>query len=167
MMYILALFILSLIISYGYNAISHFRERGNEVLYVKFESEIKQLIKRTAHDYDSTIKEVLDVPLGYEYLCFIKSCNMQSGDCLVDNGLLLGSNEDKPFLLVYDSWSSNAAQNVFLVKKSGTIDSFETDLFRLSENDADVNYLCLDINRGRVNVEFYGQGDAALIRRWT
>ena len=105
MMYLVALIILSLIIGYGYSAISDFRERGDEVISIKFKSELKELVKRTAYDYDSTLKEVLDLPVKYKHLCFIDINKDQDSNIKADG----------PFLLVFDSWESGAFQNVFLV----------------------------------------------------
>ena len=156
MMYLVAVIILSLIIGYGYTAITHFRERGDEVIYIKFKYELKELVKKTAHDYDSTLKEVLDVPAKYASLCFI-DVSKEENAAIKDEG---------PFLLVYDSWETGASQNVFLVEESGTLNSFELDYFRISGGAELVDYLCFNVDRSRVNIEFYGQGDAALIRKW-
>jgi hypothetical protein len=157
MMYVIALLILSLIIGYGYSAIITFRERGDEVIYVKFKSELKELVKKTAYEYESLIKEVLEVPLNYEHICFIENSEPEN--------LLLNQ---APFILVYDSWRSKTSQNVFLVEESGAINSFELEHFSIvDENELSTDYLCFEVNNGKVRIELYGQGDVSFVRRWT
>ena len=150
MMYIIASIVLSLILVYGYNAVNNFRSQADEVIMVKFKSEMSELVSKIASDYGTVVKEVMDTPIRFDHLCFVDLSKQ------VNNTL-----DAAPFYLVHDSWGSTADKNTFLVESSGFIDSFYIENLGLLQD-----HFCLEIVDGRVDLQMSGTGEKVIVSRW-
>ncbi|HLC60946.1 MAG TPA: hypothetical protein VJJ52_05970 [Candidatus Nanoarchaeia archaeon] len=148
--YILTILLIFFILIYGYNAISNFKGRTEQIVSLKLGEEIKNSVQSITPDFGSVVKKELDIG-GASEICFVESYNIPS----------LPIDTRNKYPLIQDSVDSKSGKNVFLVGKNaetsfyGGIISVEPDL------------LCIAPKGGRVNLKLEGMGDHADITKWT
>ena len=163
--YILTILIISLILIYGYNAITNFKGRTEQIVSLKLGEDIKSSVERIKPDYGSVVKKEIDVG-GASQICFVESfpsilsTNTPVGKDSDDNNIIVNP-------IVKDSISSGSDKNVFLIKKTVS-NSFNVGSIRVSESivTGHTNVFCVYPKNGIAILKLTGKGDHALVEKW-
>jgi len=150
--YIIAVILFSLILVYGYNAIAGFRDKSEQVAYIKFKTDLTSAVKRISPDYGTLKREELFIGGEYSEVCLVQSYKAESNSELLNN-ILDG--------LIKDSVSAGVEKDVFLFT-TRLQDSFYVGRINVS-NDG---YLCIPFIAGKAKVQLEGKGDHAFISTW-
>lgn len=151
--YVVAVILFVFVLIYGYNAIRGFRERSEQIAYIKFKTDLASTVKRISPDYGTLKKEDFFIGGDYRKVCFVQSHETPSN--LAD---IIHSRED---YIVEDSVRSNVGKNVFLFTDT-LQESFDAGPINTTGN----GYLCLKVENGKIKVQFLGKGDHTLISVW-
>jgi len=143
--YVLSILLIGLILIYGYNAITTFREKSEQVTFVKFKNDLSNMVEIISPDYGSVKIRDFEVPGGYNKVCFVE--NFPAFPSLSNTG----------YPIIEDSVRSKVKKNVFLVEQRAEKSFFIGDIS--VENDI----LCFEVINNVVKVRFEGKGDHALL----
>ncbi|MCF7861070.1 hypothetical protein K9M79_02405 [Candidatus Woesearchaeota archaeon] len=150
LIYMLSVIIMALILIYGYNAVNELLEKQEFVSILKFETYIQSEFEKISRQYGSTKIINLNVPAGYNEICFIDL------SAPVNPALSAGSSDAHP--IIHQSWELGNQKNIFLVKKiteklisAGTI-KIESPY-----------YFCLDTSNGMARIKITGGGDHTIV----
>ncbi|HLC61482.1 MAG TPA: hypothetical protein VJI52_00510 [Candidatus Nanoarchaeia archaeon] len=170
--YILTILLISFILIYGYNAISGFKGRTEQIVSLKLQEELKNSVQSITPDFGSAVKKEIDIGSASE-ICFVENfqycCNRaspvgkdSSGSIIVDP-------------IIKDSIKSNdgnldhsSDKNVFLIGKSAS-SPFNIGYIKLDESTdpgIHINVLCMKPLNGKVTLKLEGKGDHALVSAW-
>ena len=165
----MAAIVLSVVFLFGYRAIRDFLNKGEQVAFITFKTDLEKAVRTIASDYGSVViydaQHPLRVPAGYKNVCFV-DMSKDPGDCAGVSAL------------VCDVWktardnSANdplgaADSNVFL----SPVSKIPIKVYKLSvdtnkngdEDDLDKGFLCINVVSGRLDVRMEGRGDHTLI----
>ncbi len=156
--YIIAIILFSFILIYGYNAIKGFKEKSEQIAYIKFKSDLSSTVDRISSDYGTLKREEFFIGGEYSKVCFVQSYEKDENyDNILNN--IRNSSDYDPF--IDDSFENNVVDNTFLLT-TGAPEAFDVGKINVSNG-----YLCVDIKNGKAKIEFLGQGDHAFISSWT
>lgn len=141
--YILALFIVGLILYFGYNAIQDLTDRADLAAKIKFQTDIESYIKSLRGNYGSEKTIRLNVPGGFEKVCF------------ADISFHFG-NEMNDYPIIEESVKSGVQKNVFLFPPG-------TDAYYVGEMEVADNFKCFDVLAGRITIKLEGKGNSVEI----
>lgn len=150
--YVVAIILFSLVLIYGYNAIKGFKERSEQIAYIKFKTDLTSTVKRVSPDYGTLKREEFFIGGGYSKICFVQSYHQEQNFYFPD------SISD---LIVRDSFESGVDKNVFLFTNT-LQESFNIGEINVSNN----GYKCFDVVNGKVKIQFLGRGDHTFISAW-
>jgi len=142
--YILAIVVFSLVLVYGYNAIQDFRNNADQVSYINFKTDLTSAVNSISTDKDSERKMEFSLPSEFREVCFVDDDSGFSGNKIIE-----------------DAANTPGGDNVFLVKHSGGIESFEAGPLNVVISDG-----CADLVDGKVKIKLTGEGDAAKVSEW-
>jgi len=155
--YVIAIILFSLILLYGYNAIRGFKEKSEQISYIKFKTDLISTVDRISSDYGTLKREVFFIGGEYTRVCFVQSYNLDETNEPDVLGRIRGEGDE----IVYDSVQSEVDKNVFLF----------TSTLQESLDVGDINvsrgYDCIPVINGKAKIEFLGQGDHVLISSWS
>ena len=160
--YILTIFLISFILIYGYNAISSFKGRTEQIVSLKLQEDIKNSVQSITPDFGSAVKKEIDIGSASE-ICFVESYKTFDRNFAVSNsdGTLMAADP-----IIADSIKSQSDKNVFLIGKS-VLDSFYVGKISVdSSSSVSFNVLCTKSLNGKVTLKLEGMGDHALITEW-
>jgi len=151
--YIMALFIFALILYYGYYSISSFIQRGEEVAFIKFKTELESEFDVLLPQYGSVSifneKKPLKVPSDVEEICFVSSDLLgRTIDKLP--GSLRNYQKDRTIKL---SVAEGAEENVFIIPRE------ERPSIYLTHIKVDDDFLCIPIKQGRLDIRLESFGN--------
>jgi len=154
--YVIAIIIFSFVLVYGYNAIRGFKERGEQISYIKFKTDITSTVKRISSDYGTLKREEFFLGSQYSKVCFLQSHDPPPPITLANK---VSDN------MVRDIVKDRVDENVFLFTTTlhESFDVGEIDVI----NPPDGGYLCINTTIGKLKVQFEGKGDHALISKWS
>jgi len=158
--YAIALILFTIILLYGYNAIRGFKERSEQIAYIKFKTDLISTVKRISPDFGTLKREEFFIGGDYRKICFVRSYNKE--DLNVYNAVkaaIMSSADYDPF--VYDSFDDKINKNAFLFTTT-LQESFDVGEINVSNR----GYECIDINNGKVKIQFEGKGDHTYISKW-
>ena len=157
--YILTLIVFALILVYGYNAISKFISKGEEIGILQIKKELENSIQKTSRDFGSVVKKQIQVPGKFSRICFVDIDKSNFSDL---QEICNPSNDDEYNAIVCDSWKSNTQFNTFLIESNGDMESFF-----IGEVQVDSPfYDCINIVQNRVTLRLEGTGGQANLREW-
>ncbi len=151
--YVIAIVLFSFVLIYGYNSIKGFKERGEQISYIKFKTDMTSTVNRISSDYGTLKREEFFLGGQYSKVCFLQTYNPPGNlDNLVTDNIVKNIVED------------GVDKNVFLFTTTlkESFDAGEIDVV----NPPNGGYLCIDTVNGKLNVQFEGKGDHALISAW-
>src|SRR3989338_6431642 len=151
--FLLAIAIFSLIVIYGYKAITGFTERGETVALLELQNDMERQISVMALDYGSTDKMELRLPTEYKQICFVEHQRLEN--------LQTDYPDVNPFVL--DALESGSLQNVFLVPLSDT----PMQVTNITVDQAYKGILCLNATQGRIELLLEGFGHNTKISPWS
>lgn len=154
--YIIAIILFSFILIYGYNAIKGFKERSEQITYIKFKTDLTSTVKRVAPDFGTVKREEFFIGGDYRKVCFVQSHDVN--DAIRNQ--IVAALEDGNYPLIADIVRDKVNKNVFL---------FTTTLqesFDIGEINVTGRYNCTQILNGKAKIQFEGKGDHAYISTW-
>jgi len=149
--FILAGLIFVLILGYGYKAIMHLLERGEEVQLLDFRNELESVINTIKRDYGSVQRVDLRVPAKTETVCMVSSDQEDITDVQLEQ-----LRQDYP--LIAGAWMTGT-ENVFLIPRQPTP-------IRVNDLKVEGGYACLAAINGRVSLRAEGMGNKAAVSEW-
>lgn len=141
LVYILALFIIGVIMVYGYKSIINMRERAGEAEFIKFRNTVDQAVNSL--DYGSVKKRTFFPPRGYRQVCF--GIPNKAYPPILNN-----------YPYINDSLNGGVANTVFLYPDGSRA-------FEVPDITVESNFKCYNITSGRVTVTLSGQGSTVKI----
>ena len=155
--YILAVVLIGFILIYGYNAITTFIEKSNQISFAKLKNDLSNIVEIVSPYYGSVKIRSFEVP-GYNKVCFVK--NYGGFPVPIPFSLF----DDYP--IMKDSVQSKVKKNVFLIKKRTEESFFIGDITIDEDNDGiEDDIMCIQIIRNRIKIKFEGKGDHALLAK--
>jgi len=152
--YIIAIVLFSLVLIYGYNAVRGFKERGEQIAYIKFKTDLTSAVKRISSDYGTLKREEFFLGGEYKRVCFVQTYKPAKGT-------ILNVIQSKGDMVVHNSVGSDVDKNVFLFTNT-LEESFNVGEINVSNN----GYDCFDVVNGKVKIQFLGKGDHTFISDW-
>jgi hypothetical protein len=153
--YIIAIILFSLILLYGYNAIRGFKERSEQISYIRFKTDLSSAVKRISPDYGTLKREEFFIGGEYTKVCFVQSYKREE-----NKPNILATIAKKEDWIVEDSIKSGVDKNVFLFT-----DTLQ-ESFDVGEIDVTDGYLCINLIKGKAKIQFKGKGDHTYISSW-
>lgn len=150
--YIVAIILFSFILIYGYNAVKGFKERSEQIAYIKFKTDLISTVKRISPDYGTLKREEFFIGGEYLKVCFVQSYKQEE-----NRGYILPRIDD---FIVRDSVDDRVNKNVFLFTTT-LQESFDVGKINVTDG-----YLCIDIRNGKAKIQFLGKGDHTHISDW-
>ena len=145
MVYLLALVLGALILIYGYDAIKSLTDRGEAVMYLRFEKRLMQEIEEISSLPGTIRVPEFTLPLKFNKICFFhfnKECALSS-ELAGDEALICDS-------------VNNGVANVFLFPLQ------EKDL-KIEKIALETSPLCVEIPSGFFKLQIAGKGKSALL----
>ena len=148
--FIVAAITFSLIMIFGYKAVSGFIQSGEEVAFVQFKNSLEKDIRKLYTEFGALRIEEYMLPGGYEQICFVDvNADYDPELCTKDN-------------LACDVWETASeeggyeatAENVFL-KPAAPVKLKVRDI----KIGGDKDFLCVPILKGRFSLMLEGGGD--------
>ncbi|MDP7323712.1 MAG: hypothetical protein QF632_03045 [Candidatus Woesearchaeota archaeon] len=166
--YVIALFIVSFVLIFGYRSIAGLKETGEKADFAQFKSKLESSIK-LSKGYGDVSNEVLALPPGYEKVCFADLDN-PTAYRFSAHGLISNS-------LDYVSGGTNKVEkNVFLIQDGGGMDSlFVENIKPRIESESETptddpkteelpnDNPCIEVKNSNIRIRFEGQGDKTAI----
>ncbi|NQV09306.1 hypothetical protein HQ529_05640 [Candidatus Woesearchaeota archaeon] len=136
--YIIALVVVSLIMLYGYNSIKKIREQTTVVEHIQFRTDLENTVKRISYEFGTIEKRTIDVPGGYNQICFVGSET---------------TSIDETKYPIIQSIISSSDDNVFMVK------SLAEESFYVGAITVDDGFKCFDVIGGKINIQLEAFGE--------
>ena len=146
--YVLAIFLTTLILVYGYNAVDSFRKRTDQLSCLKFQNDLRNAIQSIYSDYGSVKKKDLQLCGTYTRVCFVESITQPSIPANIDP-------------ILKDNILSNTGKNVFFLEKTAK------ESFYGGKISVDPDILCIKASNNRISLRLEGRGDYALLSEWS
>ncbi|MBU0627948.1 MAG: hypothetical protein KKC75_02070 [Nanoarchaeota archaeon] len=153
--YVIAVVVFSFIIIYGYNAVRGFKERSDQIAYIKFKTDLLSTVKRISPDYGTVKREEFFIGGEYSKVCFVQNYKPNKAQILNSIDDVSGD------LIVKNSVESDVNKNVFLFTTT-LQESFDVGAINVSGD----GYTCVDIKNGKAKIQFKGEGDHTYISNW-
>tara|TARA_Y100000310_G_C20674219_1_gene812001 strand:- start:980 stop:1447 length:468 start_codon:yes stop_codon:yes gene_type:complete len=143
--YVITIVIVSFILLLGYNAISSFNEKANQVSFLQFKNDLQNTVESLSFDFGSVKIRNFVLPDNIKLVCLVKNFpNMPS---------LSGT--DYP--IIENSVNSGVNKNVFLISQN-IEESFYIENIDLSED-----LFCKPVVGSEIKFKIEGLGDHALL----
>ena len=161
LIYIFTLVLVSIILIYGYNAISNFRNRAAEVSMLKLRNDISNSIQEMASEYNSEKAKEFQLSDGVKKVCFVETydgapTNFNGADIILKDSVETESASNADIAKI---------KNVFLM--DNTIkDSFNVPIkidVQDGLNSPNDEIICKDNIGGRFSLKMVGKGDGATL----
>jgi len=150
--YIIAIILFSFVLVYGYNAIRGFKERSEQVAYIKFKTDLTSAIKRISPDFGTLKREEFFIGGEYTKVCFVQNYDPRSD--------LANYIDGEGQSIIADSVRGGVSKNVFLFTNS------LQESLDIGKITVEGDYGCFNVLNGKLKVQFEGMGDHAHISGW-
>jgi len=141
--YILALIVTSLILLYGYNAISKMRQQTNTVSGIQLKTDLVNSIESLGYEFGSVEIKKFNVPNGVNEVCFVDIDNADPDSTVFDS-----------YPIIKDSVKGGSKNNVFLL---GTSSIVPIEVGRITVEN---NFKCIGVVGGKVQITMKATGKA-------
>jgi|SRR3989344_3597973 len=145
--YILTVVIIGMVLLFGGKAILDFIQKGEEVAFIKFKTDLKSIVDSIGPDYQSIVRETLTIGRDYQQVCFTDSASITS-----------------PYPTMNSVVGSGTGENTFLVT-TDVVEKFDVGTIQV-DNVAHQDWDCFPIINGKVRLQFEGMGDKTKISSW-
>ena len=158
--FMIAAITFSLIMIFGYQYVTEFIERGEQVEFIKFKNTLESSVRRIYTEYGAVRVTEFNMPSRYNQICFVDLDYPQE---LKNNEL--DQLKEKDFLAA-NLWKdakdySSADQNVFIQPVSEV--RIKVYNIKLLEGEKEVGFLCFDVIGGRFSMILEGRGSHTLL----
>ncbi|MBR9691282.1 hypothetical protein GOV06_00690 [Candidatus Woesearchaeota archaeon] len=157
--FILAAGLAVLIIGYGYNAISSFTSRTEDIAFINFKTDLQTEVRTMASDFGSVKRLDLNMPGRFQMLCLIdlNKRNIAATSCLCTQCQGIYKNDYQPEIC--DAWTTSGnLENAFLVPITP---------FKLSSMEIENGYICIFPRGNKISLKIEGRGDRTKVSEWT
>ncbi|MBW2993066.1 hypothetical protein KY317_00655 [Candidatus Woesearchaeota archaeon] len=148
--WILALFILAVIVFYGYKAISGFMQRGEEVSFIQFKNNLESEITVLSTQLNDVVvfneRNPLRIPSKYKEVCFVSENAVE------------GETENRIIKEAIKAGIHKTTENVFLEPPAA-------NPVYVGKIEMDNGILCVPVVKGRIDIRLTGRGGATLIEK--
>jgi len=154
--YIVAAIVFAVVLIFGYQAISGFLEKGEQVAFVTFKTDLESAVREVYSDFGKVVvyneRNPFSVPGEYERVCFL---DLDYEGPKEIRGICILNSPDYHFIAC-DYWRSGtgweeADQNVFLEPAGlGPIKVLPVKM--------DKGYACFPVIGGRIEMRLEGEG---------
>lgn len=151
--YVSAIILFSLILIYGYNTIKGFREKSEQIAYIKFKTDLTSTVEKISSDYGTIKREEFFIGGKYTKVCFVQNYQIE------DYNLHPEITENVDELIINNSVKSNVNKNVFLFANT-LQESFDVGEINVSDG-----YLCVNLYNGKIKIQLEGKGDHTYIAK--
>ena len=162
--YILAIVVVSIVLSFGYKAIKSFNLQQEQIAYVEMKNEMINLVKSKTVDFGSIEKKEISVPVKYREVCFVKSISYgglpNPSDSIFDKYPLIR----KSIEFELDGAEPKIKQNVFLIADTAEKPFGVGDI---TLNQSRNKFMCLPVVNNKLRLRIEGMGKYADISGWT
>jgi len=141
--YILALVVASLILLYGYTAISKMRSQTDTVSILQFKTDLTNAINSISYDFGSVEIKKLNMPTGFNQVCFVDINNVASVTITEK--------------LIKDSVESQSKNDIFLLG-NGNVEPMQVGGITIENS-----YKCINSVSGKVSIQLEATGKSVLI----
>jgi len=158
--YSLSLFVVALIMIYGYNVISEFIGSSSNVELLQFQKNMEQYVKSYTTEYGSVGFKKVSAPGKVSKLCFTDYYSQSSAirDCITGSTIVNKVIEDS----FSDSPTPRERKNLFLVDNADEVlKSYFLGNISLVPDGGGAsacNYLCIESERGVFHIKIVGKG---------
>ncbi len=153
--FIVAAIVFAIITIFGYSAITDFIDKGEQVEFYQFKTEIESSIKKIYPEFGAVRQEEYRVPVEYEQICFVDldAPFDPSSELCEKDPIACDVWETAQDPLAEITGYAAADENVFLKPPA----PIALKVFTL---DIDGGFLCEDINGGRFSLRLEGRGSS-------
>ena len=145
--YVLAMLLVSMILVFGYKAISSFRDRTEKVACLKLKNDMTNAVDSILGDYGTIKKKQFDACSNYNQICFVES----------HDEVNLPNNVDP---IIKDSILDKTGNNVFLVNK------IAEESFNIGKISVTPDVMCLKTRDNKITIAMEGKGNFVTISQW-
>ena len=143
--YILTVVIIGMVLLFGGKAILDFIQKGEEVAFIKFKTDLTSIVDSIGPDYQSIVRETLTIGRDYQQVCFIDSTPINS-----------------PYPTMNSVVGSGTGENTFLVT-TDVVEKFDVGSIDV---DPPSGWACFPVTNGKVRLQFEGMGNRTKISSW-
>ena len=155
--YILVALTFAVIMIFGYKSISEFIQRGDQVQFYQFKTDLESSIQRIYTEYGSVRESTFHVPARFSRICFV-DVNQNSDNIIPDSIALNAWETSKADANKQENRGKKsydlAAENVFLTPQAPD---------KIKVHDISIaggkGFRCLDIKNGAFTLTMEGKGD--------
>ncbi len=152
--FLLGILLATLILLYGYRAISGFIGGTQRISLVKFKTNLESAVRTISTQYGDVDKLELNLPSTYQKVCFV-----QTGYAGLSTGLCSNTHQDYD-PIICDVWTTPGNdQNVFLIPMA------ESPI-KVLPLEIDGGYICVSSIQGRVTIRLQGLGNRTKVSKW-
>lgn len=166
LIYIFTLVLVSIIIVYGYNAISNFRSMAAEVSMLKLRNDISNSIKEMASEYNSEKLTEFPLPDNIKRVCFIETYDTTLQDSDLNFDVIIKDSVANEFAAANnDIEKIKKIKNVFLMENV-IKDSFNVPIKIIVEDglsSPNDEVICKENIGGRFSLKIIGKGDGVTL----
>lgn len=143
--YVITIVIVSFILLLGYNAITSFNEKANQVSFLQFKNDMQNTVESLSFDFGSVKVRDFTLPENIKIVCLVKN--------FPDIPTLSGT--DYP--IIENSVNSGVNKNVFLIANN------IEESFYLKKIDLSEDLFCWPVIGSKIEFRIEGMGDHAFI----
>ena len=152
--YAISLFVIILILFYGYKSVNSFMERGEEVIYFEFQQKLKANIDTIKTDYGSQRVFNYVIPEKYDEVCFLDTnCKVGSNGCV-----------DVLHPIILSAQNNEIEERVFM-RSNGVTDA-KLNVGRISVqklSDVTSKFGCVNRTGSQVEITLKGLGNRVAV----
>ena len=152
--YVLAVFIASLVLIFGYTVIQNLTESTRNIELLQFKQDVQNQVRIKSSEFQSRDTLTLSLPSSFDKICFSSYGSSTASSNADAERLTLVS-----FLLRQNPATE---QNVFLLEKNILKDAFNVNKLSLHDGQKDADFLCYNIVDGQVRLTFIARGRAGV-----
>ncbi len=153
--YALALVVIAMIMIYGYSQVIAFKDRATQVIFLKFQEQIKNDIRAIATDYDTVRVYTYKLPAEYDEVCFAdEACKTGVMVCIPNAAA-------RP--IISNALSNGIPESVFISLRNRTQETVDVGPISVITDQGN-HFGCEPIRNGEIKVRMKGLGDKAQIQ---
>lgn len=158
--YVMTVIIFGFILLYGYNALSGFGKRTEQISLIKLKTDLTSSVERIATDFGTVKKEEFSIGGDIKEVCFVQTFNRPTFPALFSI--------PSTYPLIRNSVVESGSDHNVFVMSTGLEESFSIGSINVTKPAvANIRgFLCIPIVRGNLRVQFQGMGNHALLSPW-
>ena len=163
-MFLLAMIIFSMVVLYGYRAISKIGQTRNEAVLIEFKDRLVSQAKQVTLAYKDVKRVQLSLPSEFDEVCFVDIAQLvEPGN--IDRYRQLGDE----YPIIYDSVESGVEANVFTIPQSPisiNLPNIQIDEVQGMPATEGGSWFCMKNQGGIIVLRMEGIGNKVKISPW-